>query len=62
MAQHALVSPQNLRVIDTPSEAGGGLTVLWSKADYDAPDVRYQILIMSGDHSLPQPYDGNQAR
>ena len=48
MAQHALVSPQNLRVIDTPSEAGGGLTVLWSKADYDAPDVRYQILIGEG--------------
>ncbi|MGH7207178.1 MAG: DUF6754 domain-containing protein [Nitrospiraceae bacterium] len=47
-AQQALASPQNLRVIDTPSDAGGGLTVLWSKADYDAPDVRYQILIGEG--------------
>src|SRR5881296_677903 len=47
-AQQPLASPQDLRVIDTPSDAGGGLTVLWSKGDYDAPDVRYQILIGEG--------------
>jgi len=45
-AQQALAPPQNLRVIDTPSDAGGGLTVLWSKADYDTPNVRYQILML----------------
>ncbi|HKW86866.1 MAG TPA: hypothetical protein VJM82_07330, partial [Nitrospiraceae bacterium] len=47
-AQQAFAPLQNLRVIDTPSDSGGGLTVLWSKADYDAPDVRYQILMGEG--------------
>ncbi|MGH7207843.1 MAG: DUF6754 domain-containing protein [Nitrospiraceae bacterium] len=47
-AQLALAPPQNLRVIDTPSDSGEGLTVLWAKAGYDAPDVRYQILLGDG--------------
>ncbi len=47
-SQQAIAPPQNLRVLDTPSDAGGGLTVLWSEADYDAPDARYQILIGEG--------------
>ena len=47
-APQAFAPPQNLRVIDTPSDAGGGLTILWAKADYDAQDVRYQILIGEG--------------
>ncbi|MGH7252968.1 MAG: DUF6754 domain-containing protein [Nitrospiraceae bacterium] len=47
-AQQALAPPQNLRVIDTPSDSGEGLTVLWAKAGYDAPDVRYQILLGDG--------------
>jgi len=47
-AQEALAPPNNLRVIDTPSDSGGGLTVLWARADYDAPDVRYQILLGDG--------------
>jgi hypothetical protein len=47
-AQQAFTPPQNLRVIDTPSDSGGGLTVLWAKAGYDAPGVRYQILLGDG--------------
>jgi len=47
-SQQAIVPPQNLRVLDAPSDAGGGLIVLWSEADYDAPDVRYQILVGEG--------------
>src|SRR5213594_2086519 len=47
-AQQALAPPQNLRVIDTPSDSGEGLTVLWARAGYDAPEVRYQILLGDG--------------
>jgi len=47
-AQQAFAPPQNLRVIDTPSDSGGGLTVLWAKTGYDAPGVRYQILLGDG--------------
>jgi hypothetical protein len=47
-AQQAFAPPQNLRVIDTPSDSGGGLTVLWARAGYDAPEVRYQILLGDG--------------
>jgi len=43
-----LAPPQNLRVIDTPSDSGEGLTVLWARAGYDAPEVRYQILLGDG--------------
>ena len=43
-----LSAPHDVRVIDTPSDSGGGLTILWSKADYDGPDVRYQILMGEG--------------
>jgi len=47
-AQQAFAPPQNLRVIDTPSDSGEGLTVLWARAGYDAPEVRYQILLGDG--------------
>lgn len=47
-AQPTFAPPQNLRVVDTPSDSGGGLTVLWAKAAYDAPDVRYQVLLGDG--------------
>ncbi|MEK6526938.1 MAG: DUF6754 domain-containing protein, partial [Nitrospirota bacterium] len=43
-----LSAPHDVSVIDTPSDSGGGLTILWSKADYDGPDVRYQILMGEG--------------
>ena len=43
-----LSAPHDVRVIDMPSDSGGGLTILWSKADYDGPDVRYQILMGEG--------------
>ena len=47
-AQQAFAPPQNLRVIDTPSDSGEGLTVLWARAGYDAPEVRYQIMLGDG--------------
>src|SRR2546427_3914470 len=47
-AQQTFAPPPNLRVIDTPSDSGGGLTVLWARGGYDAPEVRYQILLGDG--------------
>ncbi|MBI4401840.1 MAG: hypothetical protein HY581_09440 [Nitrospirae bacterium] len=44
-AQSPLNPPENLRVFDAPSDAGGGLTLIWGRADYDGPDTRYQILL-----------------
>jgi hypothetical protein len=40
-----LSSPHDLRVIDTPNDSGGSLTVLWSPAPYDSASVKYQILL-----------------
>ena len=37
--------PENLRVFDTPNDGGGGMTLTWAPADYDGPDVRYQVFI-----------------
>jgi hypothetical protein len=44
-AQQALTPPQDLRAFDTPSDAGGRLTLLWAAAGYDGPGVRYQVLM-----------------
>jgi hypothetical protein len=40
-----LSPPHDLRVIDTPNDSGGSLTVLWSPAPYDSASVKYQILL-----------------
>ena len=37
--------PQDVTVIDRPNDAGGALTVTWAPADFDGPDVRYEIYI-----------------
>jgi hypothetical protein len=37
-----------VRVFDTPSDAGGGLTVTWPPTGSDGQGVRYQILLAEG--------------
>ncbi|OQW33639.1 MAG: hypothetical protein A4E19_03355 [Nitrospira sp. SG-bin1] len=44
-AQPTATAPQEVRVLDTPSDGGGSLTVQWDPAPWDGPDVRYQVLI-----------------
>ncbi|MCS6264095.1 MAG: hypothetical protein H8K11_10085 [Nitrospira sp.] len=40
--------PQQLRVIDTPSDGGGSLTVLWAPSASDSAAWKYQILLHEG--------------
>jgi hypothetical protein len=44
-AESLLAPPRDLRVIDTPNDGGGSLTVLWAPAPYDNATVKYQILL-----------------
>jgi hypothetical protein len=46
--QSTLSPPQGLRVVDTPSDGGQSLTVVWPTSSYDGPSVRYQILAAEG--------------
>ncbi|MCE7979394.1 MAG: hypothetical protein DYH03_20370 [Nitrospira sp. NTP1] len=48
----AQTMPQQLRVIDTPSDGGGSLTVLWASSATDSATAKYQILAHEG--GLPQ--------
>ncbi|MDN5942495.1 MAG: hypothetical protein L0H94_11485 [Nitrospira sp.] len=48
LAETSLSPPQNLRVLDTPSDGGGSLTVLWSPASYDSATSTYQVLLSDG--------------
>jgi hypothetical protein len=43
-----LPPPQQLRVIDTPSDGGESLTVVWAAAAYDGPSIKYQVLLGEG--------------
>ena len=47
-AHAGVIAPQNLRVIDTPSDGGDSLTVLWAPSPADTAADRYQILIAEG--------------
>ena len=47
-AQESLAPPQAVQLYDTPNDGGGSLTVVWSPATYDAPDVRYQVVAVEG--------------
>lgn len=47
-AENPLSPPQQLRVIDTPSDGGESLTVVWAGASYDGPPVKYQVLLGEG--------------
>ena len=40
-----LSPPENAKAFDTPNDAGGGITVTWAPAPYDAPNVTYQIFL-----------------
>lgn len=51
--ESALSPPQQLRVLDTPSDGGESLTVVWAPASYDGPSVKYQVLLGEG----PVPAD-----
>jgi len=44
----AQTPPQQLRVIDTPSDGGGSLTVLWAPSVADSATGKYQILLHEG--------------
>src|SRR5689334_20938504 len=48
-AQQPLPPPQHVTAIDTPSDAGGAITLTWSAAPYDGPGVRYQIRMANGE-------------
>jgi len=50
-----LTPPQQLQVVDTPSDGGGGLTVTWAPADYDGPDVKYQVFVSGPGIAPVQP-------
>jgi hypothetical protein len=53
-AQTPLSPPQDVRAIDTPSDGGGSLTVLWSPAPSDSAETTYQILLSEGT-TVPDP-------
>jgi hypothetical protein len=44
-AGELLTPPQHLEVIDTPNDAGSGLTIVWAPAPYDGSDVRYVVML-----------------
>ena len=48
VVQADIVPPQNVRVMDTPSDGGQSLTVVWAPAPYDGPSVKYHILVGEG--------------
>ncbi|MBM4124066.1 MAG: hypothetical protein FJ246_03785 [Nitrospira sp.] len=40
-----LAAGQTFRVFDTPSDAGGSLTVVWAPVESESPDLHYQVLL-----------------
>ncbi|WHZ21509.1 MAG: hypothetical protein OJF47_000621 [Nitrospira sp.] len=48
LAQAPLAPPQQLQVLDTPSDGGGSLTVLWAPSASDSAAWKYQILLHEG--------------
>jgi hypothetical protein len=48
-AQQPLQPPQQVKAADTPSDAGGAVTLVWSASTYDGPGVRYQIRMTAGE-------------
>ncbi|SLM50138.1 conserved membrane protein of unknown function [Nitrospira japonica] len=53
LAQATLSAPADLRVFDTPNDAGQNLTVLWAPGSSDGPESRYQVLAGDGGSSDP---------
>lgn len=50
-AQQPLQPPQHVKAADTPSDAGGAITLVWSASSYDGPGVRYQIRMANGENN-----------
>lgn len=48
-----LSPPRDVQVMDTPSDEGGSVTVLWSAAEEEDPKILYQILLSDGRVSAP---------
>ena len=48
-AQQPLLPPQHVKAIDTPSDGGGAITLVWSASPYDGPGVRYEIRMINGE-------------
>ena len=49
-SQQPSQAPQGVKACDTPSDAGGAITLAWSAASYDGPGVRYQIRMTNGEN------------
>ena len=45
LAHGTVSAPAELRVIDTPNDGGGSLTVVWAPSPSDSADGQYQVLI-----------------
>lgn len=48
LAQAPLAPPQQLQVIDTPSDGGGSLTILWAPSANESAAGKYQVLLHEG--------------
>jgi hypothetical protein len=48
-SQQPLQPPQGVKAFDTPSDAGGSITLVWSPSSSDGPGVRYQIRMTNGE-------------
>ncbi|MCC2642346.1 MAG: conserved rane protein of unknown function [Nitrospira sp.] len=48
-AQDSLTAPRQLQVIDTPSDGGGSLTVLWAPEANESTAGKYQVLLHEGE-------------
>lgn len=44
-AQAPLGLPENLQVLDAPSDGGGRLLIIWAPSSHDGPGVRYQVFL-----------------
>ena len=57
-----LTPPKEFRVFDTPSDGGGGLTVIWAPSDYDGAEVKYQIILTGPGVATPPSTVGGEAQ
>lgn len=44
-----ITAPVAVQAFDTPSDAGGSITLIWSAAPYDDVTVHYQVLLLRSD-------------
>ena len=52
-SQVTVTTPEEVRVFDTPNDAGGALTITWAPSDYDGSEMTYELYI----EELAQPGD-----